>query len=369
MGLRRAGAWRLVAASSAVVIGSGGLFPAGAGARAMTWASPISFPDTIGPLWSVSCPSSTLCVAGTGSGLIASSTPAGPASSWRFVQSLGLSALHGFGVSCPVVGFCVAVGGNVVMTSGDPAGGSASWKVARVRIAHNWSLSGVACSARTRCVAYATRVFSSGGPAPHGGVIMTSTNPAGGAGAWKAATLRDVADSVACASSGVCLLGTRDGDVMSSTSAGIVAGAWRVVHVQGTPGREDDVLSVACATSRYCLAAIGNDYYTSVWQATDPASLRSWTPVNEYPVPSSAPMPLLLSGSCASTGFCAFVGPLQTFNLATHGSKVFTSPGKGSRWSNAPVQGADQAVACASSRFCVVVGSRGSSGQLAVGRG
>src|SRR3954452_3844764 len=75
-----------------------------------------------------------------------------------------------FSVACPSVSLCVAVdGGGQASTSTNPTGGRAAWNTKAV---DSSSLYGVSCPSTTLCVATGN------------GRVATSTNPTGDASAW-----------------------------------------------------------------------------------------------------------------------------------------------------------------------------------------
>jgi hypothetical protein len=332
----------------------------------LRWSAPVHFPAA--SFLSISCPSAELCVAGTDSGLFVSTDPTGGVRAWKFV--LAPPAPNGtspavYGVSCTTTSFCVAAGGYSILTSTDPAGGPAAWKVSRIAVAHNEFLFGVSCATRSLCVAYETpKTNVVGGRAPTGGHVISSTNPTGGAKAWRAAVLHDVPDAVYCVAPRLCLLGTKSGYVLTSSHPTDGARAWRAVQIESSTGRagrgaEIDISPVACASSRYCIAG-GID---SLWHTSNPTGTGafSWPPVNS---PLAADPSLVFgTGSCLPDGFCALPGS---------DGRVFWSPRHGAQWTSAPVGGATAAVSCVSSHFCVAVGSVGSPishGRLVIGQG
>jgi hypothetical protein len=332
----------------------------------LRWSAPVQFPNV--SFLSISCPSVRLCVAGTARGMVVSTDPAGGARAWQPVfapTAPGGTSPAVYGVSCPATSFCVAAGGSAILTSTHPAGGPSGWKVARIRVARGAFLFGVSCASRSLCVAYETpRTGVIRRRAPTGGHVISSTNPTGGARAWKPAVLHDVPDAVYCVAPGLCLLGTRSGYVLTSSHPTHGARAWSAVQIESSTGRagrggEIDISPVACASIRYCLAA-GVD---SLWHTSHPTGTTpfSWPPVNS-PLPSD-PSFVFGPGSCVHGGFCA---------LPASDGRVFWSPRQGAPWRSAPVGGATAAVSCVSSHFCVAVGSVGTpiaDGRLVIGRG
>jgi hypothetical protein len=124
----------------------------GAGA----WA--IAPVDKSKAVYAVSCPSSSLCVAGDWVGdLLTTTNPTGGAGAWTTAQvDPDYETLNGGwhidSVSCPSTSMCVAVDerGNV-FTSSDPTGGVAAWTMADVDGAN--SLRGVSCPSTSICIA------------------------------------------------------------------------------------------------------------------------------------------------------------------------------------------------------------------------
>lgn len=263
------------------------------------------------PLESISCPSSRLCVAGDAEGnLIVSTNPSALPSHWQSIDPDFAHSTPIRSVSCPTVNACVAVseGGQIfastsptfdeswtattpagshslfdvscvdesscvvsgdsgdILTSSDPFANGATWSPAHVGTG---SLEHVECTPAGLCVASAP------------GGIVTSTEPAGGAGAWDSTPL-DLPDgsggqtqitSVACGGSDLCLLGDGASGMLTSTAPGGGKGAWTSIALSvgaSTPQ------GIACKASFRCIAVddAGNLYTldsgqwlpSSVWQ-------------------------------------------------------------------------------------------------------
>jgi hypothetical protein len=115
-------------------------------------------------------------------------------------------------VSCAATGLCVAVDydGNVV-TSTNPTGGAAAWKVTKVDPAGG--LQGVSCPST-----------SSGVAVDINGNVVASTNPAGGASAWKVTHVVGGSSQVgglsgvSCPSIALCVAVAQNGYVIASTN-------------------------------------------------------------------------------------------------------------------------------------------------------
>src|SRR5262245_52495116 len=102
------------------------------------------------------------------------------AATWTDHQlpSVGQSPL--FDISCPSISLCVAVGGgNTLSSSTDPTGPGAGWSVIYPGGAgppNQSGIKGVSCPSPQLCVAVSFE-----------GLVLTSTNPTGGIGAWSVA--------------------------------------------------------------------------------------------------------------------------------------------------------------------------------------
>jgi len=210
----------------------------------------------------VSCPTVSFCVAVDSFGnAFVSDDPGGESAVWKLAHIYGTSCAWTVvqappqcilsSVSCPTDTFCV-VGdafGDVLVSS-NPTGGAASWKKAHIggadctvsEIGAPCWLAGVSCPTTKLCVAADT------------GRIFTSTNPAGGAGAWRAFIEPDVTyfTGASCPSAGFCAALADDneasGHVATSTNPTGGAKAWTSNASIG--GR--DMRGISCPSSRLC---------------------------------------------------------------------------------------------------------------------
>jgi hypothetical protein len=124
-----------------------------------------------GALINISCPSTTLCVAGGQSGeVLVTTDPMGAA--WSDVyydrETIRSSPLHIetsiLGVSCPAVSACIAIDGSGdIVRSTDPAGGGSAWMLTKVfpwpstPPADLTSFDYLTCASATRCVGVFSR--------------------------------------------------------------------------------------------------------------------------------------------------------------------------------------------------------------------
>jgi hypothetical protein len=176
----------------------------------------------------VSCPSVSLCVAvdNGGSDVLTSTDPTGGAGAWNTV-TLSISGPESrfFGVSsvsCPSTTLCVATGGDGdVVTSTNPTGGAAAWTAVLLPGPFPPFPTGVSCPSTSLCF-----VSGSGG-------IATSTNPTGGSSAWTTVQPPSVS-RISCPSVALCV-GVGGGGVLTSTNPTGGAGAWNFVAVDVPP--------------------------------------------------------------------------------------------------------------------------------------
>jgi hypothetical protein len=193
----------------------------------------------------VSCPSTNLCfVFDDGGNVFASLAPTGGTGAWHKSHPLPTPHSAVNGAACPSDGRCVAVGddGYAAATS-DPLGGQ--WAAQRID-GYN-SLVAVSCT-RSLCAAV-----------DDAGDVLTSSHPAGGASAWKAARIDPSVSltDISCPNSTLCLAVDEKGAVLSSADPTGGAAAWHRARIDtGHP-----LTTITCATrggsSPVCVALAG----------------------------------------------------------------------------------------------------------------
>src|ERR1700733_4799273 len=164
-------------------------------ASPLTWSTPRQV-DHAAPFGnpsrfaSLTCLSSTWCLATDGEGNVATSTdPAGGLWSTATVSPDPVIA-----ISCPSASLCVgtARNGNIV-TSTDPTGGAGAWQTTSIAPGHTFSP--ISCPSTPLCVVSDTA-----------GDVFTSTSPTGGPGAWSApVSVGTVIESLACPTVSLCV--------------------------------------------------------------------------------------------------------------------------------------------------------------------
>ncbi|MGN6872484.1 MAG: hypothetical protein ACTHMY_29190 [Solirubrobacteraceae bacterium] len=298
------------------------------------WTSvAVGDPATTGAWEQISC-SGTTCAAVDDIGSLAASNSAlsSQASDWT-IQPVD-PGHHTLPVDC-IPNSCVAVdvSGNA-LTASDPTG---TWTTTLIDGASG--LDGLACPSVSLCVA-----------GDDAGGVLSSTEPAGGAGAWQ----RALVDSggrifgVACPSVSLCVLGDDRGDILTSSNPAGGAGAWTspVSLTGGTP-----LLSISCPTVSLCAAVDG--FGGDVWVSTNPTGgAGAW---------SSAPVDsghFLEYVSCPSASLCVAVDDNGSVLSSTDPA------GGASAWS-APVSVDPghtlSGVSCANGTLCVAVDDNGTA--------
>jgi hypothetical protein len=242
-------------------------------ASAATWEG-RTVGDSI--MLGISCPSAERCVAvGAGNTVLSSNDPTAGAGGWS-LANIGAGEQGPYfspsrqirGVECPTVSFCVAVSyEGLIYTSTDPTGGAGAWSAADLSPeGPNIHMYGVSCPAANLCVAVGTE-----------GKVLTSTDPAGGASAWSVAQLAPELKlrGVSCPSGGLCVAVGDEGEILSSTQPLGGAAAWHEAQLPGEP-IDRFLLGVACPTSRLCVT--GNSVNTLFTSTSPTGSAGSWTP-------------------------------------------------------------------------------------------
>jgi Divergent InlB B-repeat domain len=254
-------------------------------ASSLYWSYP-SLIDTAS-VGSLSCPSASLCVGADDLGNVLTSTdPTGGSSAWASTKvselpELPYTAPNAFnGVSCPspAGSLCVVVGESGIFTSTDPAGGTGAW--AQVGGVGPRS-EAVSCPSASLCVV-----------ANSYGEVITSTDPTGAPGEWTAADVDGTNPiiSLSCASESLCVAIDGTGNVLTSTDPVGGAAAWTVAAVR--PG---GFSSVACPSTSFCVIVGGSGFTTS----TNPTGgANAWT------LQQSAGDSQLRQVSCASASLC-----------------------------------------------------------------
>lgn len=233
---------------------------------------------------SVSCPTETRCVVAdtADNGLLSTTSPSSPQAGWNLDQ-IGYTPRQ---VSCTTV-LCVAVNGSYVFTTRAAGTGGGAWT--RTTIEGGESFDGNGRPAGISCTPLICVAGGNGGV--NGVEAFSSTNPDGGASAWKhvplsGSNLEDT-NCVSAAATTLCTLSTGFGGfVFDSLDPTGGAAAWALSpNVAGPESAPDHVADVACATVSLCIAVTGQGYAVV---GTGPGS-QSSEPGTQPSTPSQTP--------------------------------------------------------------------------------
>jgi hypothetical protein len=349
--------WRWMAFAATVVVVFSVVVVASAMADArLVWSAPVlvdrAVPRGAGSLGiqALACPAVSLCVAFDDLGNLVTSTRPGSVGSWRTTRLPGARGLFSSnrplegGVSCPSVSFCVALtssrsGGGRVIVSTAPASGPRAWHIERVGVAVNPNA--ISCPSESLCVGV-----------EEDGNVLTSSDPAGGAGTWQVAHVdgarslsgKASLDDVSCPSVSFCVAVDDAGHILTSTNPTGGPSAWQAVHFENLGGGG----ALSCPSVSFCVAADGGVILTS----TNPAGGSSaWT---KKGVVAGALTPTI---SCPSESLCVANNSGPDGRLVTS-----TSPtGGAATWRQSLVERPNMlnVMSCPSASFCAVADDDG----------
>ncbi|HMC49480.1 MAG TPA: hypothetical protein VKH20_02460 [Solirubrobacterales bacterium] len=330
-----------------------------ASAGAATWTARQLPAVGQAPLFAISCPSVSMCVAvGAGNTVASSVNPSAGAAAWSVVNPGGAGPPNQNeikGISCPSTRLCVAASfEGLLLTSTDPTGGAASWSIADLNSSGpSTHFYGVSCPSPSFCAA-----------AAGGGKVATSTNPTGGASAWTVTQLPGPLElrGISCPSPAFCVAVGDDGDnirpeptdageVLSSTNP--LAGAWQQVQLPGIPG---NLFGISCPSPALC---VSGNVLGSLIVSTDPTG-----PASAWPASRGGGSVQLTAATCPSLSRCVAVdnnADVLTSTDPAGGSGAWTFTNlipytqiEGTRASNAM-----WGVSCPSISFCAIAAGDG----------
>jgi hypothetical protein len=299
--------------------------PAPANAAApLSWAVPQSIAGAGGAsITSLSCASSSLCVAVDGSGSVLGGNPHS-GSSWSAKLAGSFEA-----VSCASGSLCVAVGsGKPDVATGSPSGG---WSALGLTIDPQ-PITGVSCPTGGLCVAV-----------DQAGDVLTSTDPSSAVSWGNHGTIDGGVPlrSVSCSSDSLCVAVDEDG-VLLASSAPSSESSWR-------PGFD----SVSMLTGISCAEAL----CAAVSEAG--GAIASSDPVSVSPAPTWSYTPTgggrLAGVSCVSSGLCVAVEA----GAQAYASDDPDAPAPG--WSASTIEHSptSTAVSCLAEGFCIAADADG----------
>jgi hypothetical protein len=277
----------------------------------------------------VSCPSTVLCVAVSYDGIIYTSTdPTGTAQEWSVADLSGDGPnIHLFGVSCPTAAFCVAVAGQgKILTSTNPTGGPAAWSV--TELSPPLEARGVSCLSSSFCLAVGDNGDRANPIPSANGEILTSSDPL--AGTWARIAMPGGTGPLygaSCPSPGLCVSGNLLGNLLVSSNPTGAASAWPETDGGGSV----QITDVDCLDTSRCVAVDNNG---DVLTSTDPAGgAAAWTFTNVAPFPPPgvlAPGNGMFGVSCPSISLCAVAAADgQLFTSSDPFALAPSTPGSG----------------------------------------
>ncbi len=228
-----------------------------------------------------------------------------------------------FGVSCPTVSLCLAVGGAVTtartfqrIAVADLWDGTA-WTAEALPLparAYFSELDGISCATTTRCVAVGT--YSRSGQNPEGGAGLPYAVTWNGF-AWSldadTANRGGSLESISCPTATTCMaVGTR---AIGKDNVPLASrwdnGRWSATAVRNVAYSPTTVLlAVSCASANRCAAAgidgYGGELFGSQGPLIEAWNGRAWH-VQQNPFPPGPPEVTLSGTSCYATG-CTIVG-------------------------------------------------------------
>jgi hypothetical protein len=329
--------------------------PAGAAASPARWHTYRVKPAD--NLAVVRCPSSSVCVAITQGGQVLTTTNAAATKPiWKLTAGLKVMGpeedseqLTAYNLACPSVDLCVTSNLSQIITTTNPTGPASDWQAVDIQPAGldaEGKIDSLSCPSTTFCVASMNEWANQEG----GGTslqLATSTDPAGGAGAWTVFAGPpnvDYMTQLACSPGGTCAGGDDGAGVTATSNAAGGAAGWS--HVANLTAPLD---YVACPSLSLC---IGADFEGRLTSSTEPAT-AAW---HQAKLPNGSYMTTV---SCSGTAFCGATGGDKR-----HLTGVLTSthPTNASRWTLTTFSARGDrlnSISCRSSSFCVAAGERG----------
>jgi hypothetical protein len=254
-------------------------------------------------------------------------------------------------VSCPSPSFCAAINdGATVAESPHPASVNPSaWRVVHDSLsAERFNLQDIACPSSTLCVV-----------GSRNGFLMTSMNASAPRPTWTLTQpIASRIDHISCGSVSLCSA-VGDGNLFISTNPGGGTRAWSRVDLGGVI-----VVDVSCTPDGFCAGVLPRALYAQgstnptnggVVMSANPAAPDTWSGVALPALDSTDDD--YASISCASSAFCdvqSALGVTETSTNPTGGAAAWTrGPTPGGGGSSIGPGG----VSCATPSFCVSLDS------------
>jgi hypothetical protein len=250
-----------------------------------------------------------------------------------------------FGMSCPTASMCVGVGsGNVIVSSTEPLGGAAGWNP--IRVAESETLSGYfSVAQQIRAVDCPSTGFCVA--VGYEGLVYTSTDPTGGPSAWSPTDLNPSGPNthmygLSCPTVSFCAAAAGRGKILTTTNPAGGASAWTVAQLPETL----ELRAISCPSAGFCVA-VGKD--GQILSSTSPrGGPTAW---NQAQLPGAAIDRDLLGVSCPGEGLCASGNSIGAIYTST------SPTGPAGSWSGAQGAGTVQITAldCPSPTQCAAI--------------
>ena len=280
----------------------------------------------------ISCPTTSFCAAIDDFGDIFTSTSPGsgngngtgfvPAGTWQLTPNLD-PGKYPIAISCPTATMCAAVDtSDNLIASTNPTGGASAWRVSQIAGPGTGSIGDVSCPSQAACYAvdalgnvwrtFAVWPYSSTTPAIDDPWLPMMVDPAGNL------------ESIDCVQSD-CFATDYEGDILSSTNPAGGASAWKSIRV---PDGED-LTDISCPTTSFCLAVGARG---GLWLSTNPTGGASdWR--DAFGMPGGAVgvscTQALVHGLGQQT-WCVVVGNQNRFTVGTIPQLAILRQGSGS---------------------------------------
>ena len=303
-----------------------------------TWSSPTVLGSTSDEWESVSCPSTSECVAVGQTGYTAYSTSP-TSNTWTVSGSAILGSNSWISISCPSTGECIAIG-QTGYTAYSTSPTSNTWTVSGSAVLGGNVWHSISCPSTSECVAVGYTGYASYSTSPTSNAWTVSGSAILGNNFWM---------SISCPSTSECVAVSSSGYTVYSTSP--TSNTWTLSGsaILGNNGWD----SVSCPSTSECVAVSGTTGYVAY--STSPTS-NTWTVSGSAILGSNS----WLSISCPSisecitdaySGYVASTQPSSTVTNYGLGAGVAYGPGP-SLWNDNALLD----ITCASTSDCFAVG-------------
>lgn len=186
-------------------------------------------------------------------------------------------------ISCPTTSLCVAVDeAGAKLTTSDPMSKTSAWQTP-VEIDEGQALTAVSCTQEALCVAV-----------DQAGNALASTDPTAAAANWKLSDIDpgNQLSAVSCPNSSLCVAVDDTGRVIASADPQASAPTWSETEIDSS----GSLTAVSCASSELCVSVDDQGQALATDQASAP--LPSWTQSNADPSAKVTSVSCLANGLC-----------------------------------------------------------------------